>query len=206
LLNQPVIPVAKTPRPNGFSILEIVFVCGLIGIISAIAVPMFGNLLADFRVSGDARSVSNAVAVAKMRAASDFSRVRLYVNLTSGGFHMETWNKTTAQWVSEGGETFLSPGVSFSFGATATSPPSTQGAIAQAPLCTDNASPPVAIANTACVMFNSRGVPIDSNFAPTNSDALYVTDGQAVFGMTIAATGMLRNWRTLTTTTAWIIK
>ena len=44
-----------------------------------------------------------------------------------------------------------------------------------------------AIANTACIMFNSRGVPIDSTFAPTGDDALYVTDGMAVYGVTVAA-------------------
>jgi hypothetical protein len=182
-----------------------VFVCGLIGVISAIAVPMFANALTEFRVSGDARSVSNSVAVAKMRAASDFSRVRLYVDRTARGFHIETWNKTTSQWTTEGGDTFLSSGVSFSFGPVSAAPPNTQGPIGQAPLCTDDMG--VTVANTACVMFNSRGVPIDSNFAPTNLDALYVTDGQAVFGMTIAATGMLRNWRTLANATpTWILK
>ena len=48
-----------------------VFVLGLICTISAIAVPMVAGALAEFRVSGDARGVSNAIAVAKMRAASD---------------------------------------------------------------------------------------------------------------------------------------
>ena len=199
--------MVKTPRPNGngFSLLEIIFVCGLIGIISAIAVPMFANLISEFRVSGDARSVSNAVAVAKMRAASDFSRVRLYVNLNDRSYHIESWNKATSQWTIEGGDTFLSASVTFSHGPVTASPPNTQGPILQAPLCTDDMG--MTIANTACIMFNSRGVPIDSSFAPTGVDALYVTDGQAVFGVTVAATGMLRNWRTLAMVTpSWMLK
>ena len=199
--------MVKTPRPNGFSLLEIVFVCLLIGIISAIAVPMFANLISEFRVSGDARSVSNAVAVAKMRAASDFSRVRLYVNLNDRSYHIESSDKTSAVccWITEGGDTFLSAGVNFSYAPVTTSPPNTQGPILQAPLCTDDMG--MTIANTACIMFNSRGVPIDSSFAPTGVDALYVTDGQAVFGVTVAATGMLRNWRTLAMVTpSWMLK
>ena len=80
-------------------------VVGLIGIISAIAVPMFGNAIASFRLSGDARSISNAVAVAKMRAASDFSRSRLYVDLDDRTFHMERWDKDASAWVTEGGTT-----------------------------------------------------------------------------------------------------
>jgi hypothetical protein len=52
-------------------------------------------------------------------------------------------------------------------------------------------------------MFNSRGVPVDSSFAPTASDALYVTDGAAVYGLTIAATGMMRTWRTGSGMSTW---
>lgn len=182
-------------RESGFTILETVIVLGLIGVISVIAVPMFGSMISGFRLSGDARSVSNAVAVAKMRAASDFSRVRLYVDLSTRSHHIEAWDKTTSQWTVEGGSTYLSTNVSFGWGVVATPPPNTQSAIAQAPFCTDDAG--VVIGNTACIMFNSRGVPIDSTFSPTAVDAVYLTDGTEVYGVTVAATGMLRMWRTL---------
>jgi len=173
------------------------FVLGLIGIISAIAVPMMANAIGNFRLSGDARSVSNAVAVAKMRAASAFTRVRLYVDLTSKGHHIE-WldtSLTPAHWTPEGGTTYLSSSVTFSFGVVTTPPPSTQTTIGQAPLCTTDAG--ATIANTACIVFNSRGVPITAALVPTPDDALYVTDGSAVYGVTVAATGMLRTWHTL---------
>ena len=189
--------MVKSPRSDGFNLLEMVFVLGLICTISAIAVPMIAGALAEFRVGGDARGVSNAIAVAKMRAASDFSRVRLYVDLGARTHHVETWNKTTLQWTVEGGSTSLSSTVSFSPGVVGTPPPNTQGVIGQAPLCTDDAG--ADIANTACIMFNSRGVPIGNgpSFSPTGVDAIYVTDGQAVYGITVAATGMLKLWRTL---------
>jgi prepilin-type N-terminal cleavage/methylation domain-containing protein len=206
LLNQGATPVVKSPRSNGFSLLEILVVVGLIAVISAIALPMFGNALADFRLSGDARSVSNAVALSKLRAASDFSRVRLYVDLTNRTHHVESWNKTTSSWTIEGGTTSLAPGVSFSYGIVSTPPPNTQGTIGQAPLCTDDTNMP--IADTACIMFNSRGVPIGNgpSFASTGSDAIYITDGSAVFGVTVAATGMLRMWRTLPRATpTWVL-
>ena len=89
----------------------------------------------------------------------------------------------------------MSSGVSFSHGVVTVPPPNTQGTIGQAPLCKDDMN--VDIPNTACVMFNSRGVPIDSTSAPTTLDAVYVTDGTAVFGVTVAATGMVRMWRAL---------
>src|SRR5262245_53305545 len=120
--------------------MEIMFVVAIMGIISAIAVPMLGNALAHFRLSGDARSVSNAVAVSKMRAASDFARVRLYVNLANSSYHVETLDKTTTppHWTLEGGTTYLATGVSFSYGIVGAAPPNTQATIAQAPACIDD--------------------------------------------------------------------
>lgn len=195
--------MVNSPRPDnrsilesdGFSILEIVVVVALIGVISAISVPMFGNAIASFRLSGDARSVSNAAAVAKMRAASDFSRARIYIDLTANTHHIERWNKAASAWQIEGGVTMLSTGVSFSFAPVTVPPPNTQATIGQASQCLDDMNSP--IANTACIMFNSRGVPIDASLAPTGADALYLTDGTAVYGVTVAATGMLRLWRAL---------
>jgi Tfp pilus assembly protein FimT len=187
--------MSSRSRESGFTILETVFVVGLIGVISAIAVPMFGQALAGFRLSGDARSVSNAIALAKMRAASNFSRVRLYADLSARSHHIEWWNKTTSTWVTDGGVTSLNTGVTFSYGVVGAPPPNTQTTIGQASVCNDDAGDP--ILNTACIIFNSRGVPIDSSFAPTGADALYLTDGSAVYGVTVAATGMLRMWRTL---------
>ena len=178
--------------------MEIVVVVGIIGVLGAIAAPMFNNAIRSFRLSGDARSLSNAAAVAKMRAASDFSRVRLYVDLTARTHRMQVFDKTSATccWVTQGGVVSLSSGVSFGHGAVLTPPADTQDLIGQAPLCTTDADPPVNIPNTACIMFNSRGTPIDNSFAPFGNDALYVTDGTAVYGVTVASTGLLRLWRT----------
>jgi prepilin-type N-terminal cleavage/methylation domain-containing protein len=193
-------------REAGFSLIEVMMVVGLIGVVSVIAVPMFGNMLGNFRVTGDARSLSNAVAVAKMRAASNFSRVRIYVDLAGGQYRIQTWDKTSNDccWVTEGGDTQLSTGVSFGYDVVTTPPPNTQGVIGQAPEClTDDADD--TIAGTACIMFNSRGVAIDNTFAPTSSNALYVTDGSAVYGVTVASTGMLKSWRTLPSATPnWV--
>jgi prepilin-type N-terminal cleavage/methylation domain-containing protein len=187
--------------PRGYSLVEILVVVGLIGVVSAIAVPMMGNTLKFFRVSGDTRSAANAIQLAKMRASSVFGRVRLYVDLSTNSFHSETFNKTTLAWAADGGTTYLSQGVTFGFGAVGTPPTNTQPAIAQAPQCKNNAVPAVDIANTACIIFNSRGTPIDATGAPSSIDALYLTDSTAVYGITLSATGMVRTWRTMPTVT-----
>jgi prepilin-type N-terminal cleavage/methylation domain-containing protein len=187
--------------PAGFSLLEILVVVGLIGVVSAIAAPMMGNALGFFRLSGDARSTANSIALAKMRASSTFGRVRLFADLTTNQLHLETFDKTTSTWVVEGGTIYLSQRVRFGFDPVAAAPPNTTAAINQAPLCKSNAVPPADIANTACIIFNSRGTPIDANLAPSNLGALYLTDGGTVYGVTVSATGMARTWRTVASAT-----
>lgn len=189
---------------RGFSLLEIMMVVAITCVVTAIAVPMMANTLGYFRLSGDARGVSNAMAVAKMRAASIFSRTRLYVDLDSKTHHLETWDKTTSHWTVEGGNTYLSSNVSFSFSPVTAAPPNTQGTIGQATACTDDMG--VAIGDTACLIFNSRGVPIKpSDFSPT-VDAIYLSDGTAIYGVTVVATGMIRLWRTNPTSTpTWVL-
>ena len=103
----------------------------------------------------------------------------------------------------EGGATSLSSGVSFSYGVVSTPPPNTQGTIGQAPLCTDDTgttSPtPPASCSTRAACRSTR-----SELRADRQRRLYVTDGTAVFGVTVAATGMVRMWRTLPAATPYM--
>jgi len=198
---------ARFTVESGFSLIETLVVVGLIAVLSAIAVPMTGHALANFRLTGDVRSVSNATALTKMRAAANFSRVRLHVDFGARSHRLEALDKTVTpnHWTPVGGATSLSTKVSFSSGIVSAPPTGTQAAILQAPACTDDAG--TSIANTACVTFNSRGVPVDNSGAPTAADALYLTDGTAVYAVTVSATGMLRVWHTPPAATpTWVLE
>jgi hypothetical protein len=167
---------------------------------------MMGNTLGFYRLSGDARSISNAIALSKMRAASIFGKVRVYVDRPNRAFRIETWDSTANNWVADSGYTYLSQGVNFNFAPVTTAPPNTQGTIGEAALCKNAAF--VDIANTSCIIFNSRGIPIDGTAAPSPLvDGVYVTDGTAVYAITVSATGMVRTWKTPPTATpTWTVQ
>ena len=205
--------LADDVRQQGYSLVELMMVVLIIGVLGAIAIPMSGNTVKYLKLAGDARDLSNAVGVAKMRAAAKFTKARLYIDIPGRGFYIQTFNKAPGVgcplgcWQTDGGVTNLSSTVSFGFGSVASAPPNTQTTIAQAPVCMTHAVPSVATANTACVIFNSRGIPIDNSGNPTGLDAVYVTDGTSVYGITIAATGFIRTWQTTSSVTpSWVLQ
>jgi Tfp pilus assembly protein FimT len=191
----------RTSRAAGFTALETLFVVALIGVIAAIAIPMTGNQLGYLRLSGDARNLQNSLFLAKMRAAASFTQVRLYIDLGEKSFRIEKWDRsaTPNDWKLDGGKTYLYSTDQFGYGSVSTPPPFTQVTIGQAPPCYTRTS--ALITNTACIVFNSRGVPISASGAPTateppiGTNAAYVTDSHVVYGATVSATGMIRLYR-----------
>jgi prepilin-type N-terminal cleavage/methylation domain-containing protein len=200
-----------TSGERGFSLIEMLMVVAIIGVLASVALPITGNALRYAKISGDARDLSNAAAVAKMRAASKFTQVRLFADLTAGSYYMQTCNTPTAgvpcpAWTTEGGSTLLSNTVSFGYSPAGTAPTNTQTTI-QHVQCYNTASPAVQVANTACVIFNSRGLPVTAQGAPTNNYAIYINDGSFIYGVTVAATGFIRTWRTLySATPSWSLQ
>ena len=176
----------------------------LTGVLAAIAVPMMKNTLNQYSLSGDARTLANAVSLARMQAAANFTQGRLYVDLSLNGYHTELWQTSSSTWITQTGTVYLSSGnESYGFGPVSSPPPNSQGAIGQSAQCLNNAG--AAIGNTACVVFNSRGIPIDNTGAPTAADAVYVTDGWNVYGVTISATSVVKLYMTGSTGTPnWV--
>jgi hypothetical protein len=91
----------------------------------------------------------------------------------------------------------------FGFGSL-TTPPSGVASLAQGPACLkDDMVASNTYSNTACVMFNSRGIPIDNTLVATPNGAFYITDGRTVTGVTVSATGLTKVWRTGASTAIW---
>ena len=186
---------------HGFTLIEILAAVAVIGIMAAMVVPMTASTLAAYRLTGDARGLAQNLAVAKMRAAARFSRARLRVDRNGRSYVVQTWDKTTSDWVDDGMTSRLSPGVSFAFGTLTTPPPNTQVAIGFSPECRDNDG--AVIAGTSCIVFNSRGIPVDTAGAPLGGGAFYLRDDSLVYGATITATPLIRLWRSPATGASW---
>ena len=190
-------------RQHGFSVLELLATLGIISIVSAMALPSTTRTMADLRLRSDARNLHNAVALAKMRAAARYTRERIFVDLETNNYLLQYWDKTANAWTNESGTSPVGFGVSFGYGSIATPPSDTQSAIGQSPACTNNTGG--TISNTSCIVFNSRGIPIDpATSTPTGDSALYLTDGTTTYGITLSATPLIRLWATRAGAAEWV--
>jgi len=199
----------KAYRNHGFTMIELMLVVTGIIILSAIAIPSVTGLARSFRIAGDTRDIAAQLNVARIRAAANFTHARVYIDLTRNTFQLEVWNKAGGCWVADSDPTNtcltytsgapsgtvvnLSQGDTFGFGSLTAGPTAGQTTIAQAAQCLDNSG--TAITNTACIVFNSRGIPINATtLAPLASGAFYTTNGSVVDGVTVSATGSLQTW------------
>lgn len=188
---------ALAAREQGFSVIDILMVVALIGIIAAIAVPVTGSAVSGQRFNTDSQALTNLIGLAKMRASAAYTRARVRANIAARTFALERWDKTTNTWVTEGSVTPLSLGVTFGFGTVGTAPPNTQTAIGFSGACRVGLTAATAtIADTACVVFNSRGLPVDDAGLPFGGHGIYLTDGRAVSATTVTATPRIRRWWT----------
>jgi Tfp pilus assembly protein FimT len=189
--------------------IELLLVVSISIILVAFAAPKYLTIRNALRISGDIRSIAELTSQAKLRAASDFTHARVYADLNGNTFQLQVWNKANSCWVADTDPTNtclthsssapsgtvinVSQGDSFGFGTLTAGPTPGQTTIAQAAQCLDNSGN--AIGNTACIVFNSRGIPIDpTNFAPIATGAFYLTNGTVVDGVTVSATASIQTW------------
>jgi Tfp pilus assembly protein FimT len=185
--------MSRRARSEGFSAVELLIVLSIAGCIAAMAIPASNNMVNEFSLSGDAHGVSNSLALARLTAAANFTRTRLYVDRLANTYRIEQWNKAAAAWQAVGGTTPLGTLNTFSSGTNTDPPPNSQLALGQPTACLTAAG--AAIGNTSCVIFNSRGVPIDSTGVPTPTAVIYLSGPTAVYGVVIGTTSQLAMWR-----------
>ena len=208
--------------------LELVVVVAITITIVGFGVPLFSNFAQSLRTAGDSRTLAAMTAEAKLRAAANFTHARVYANLTGRTYRLELWNKSgnggAGCWQTDGDANActvatspvigLSRNVSFGYGSIGAAPTNTEPSLGQAPLCytgyAGQSTNTTSVANTACIEFNSRGVPSDpapggssgaSGGVPDATGALYVTDATTVYGITVIASGEIQSWYSNNTST-----
>jgi prepilin-type N-terminal cleavage/methylation domain-containing protein len=204
-------------QSEGFSILELLVVMMIAAIAAALAIPGYNSITRSLRISGDARNLNAAINLAKLQASSNFTRSRVYADLAANTFHVDVWNKAGNsgagcwQTVNDpsnscGSSTSpvqnLSSGVTFGYANVGNAPPNTQSQLSQGTSATScsvrNGHAYGVVTSTNCVLFNSRGLAIQpGNSSPiTDADAIYITDNNMVYGLTVGATGVTQIWAT----------
>lgn len=157
-------------------------------------------MIDDIRLRGDAQGLSSAVALAKMTAAAQFTRARVRVDQGIGSYQVEVWRGgATPAWVAEGVSHRLANRSRFGAGVVAAPPPNSQAVLAQAPAC--QAADGTELAGTACIIFNSRGLPVLVAGPPATTQVVYLRGPAGVFALVIGATGRQEVWRTTATET-----
>jgi type II secretory pathway pseudopilin PulG len=195
---------ARLVRQAGFSLIDILMVVALAGVICAVALPVTGSAVAGQRFKSDAQALANLVGLAKMRASAGYTRARVRANVAGRTFVLERWDKTASAWIAEGGELRLSPGITFGYASLGTPPANTQASIGLSPACrTALAANSAAITDTSCVVFNSRGLPVDAGGVVYGGHAIYITDGHQVAATTITATPRIRRWWSVGASASW---
>jgi Tfp pilus assembly protein FimT len=173
----------RTNIASGFTTVELAAVVAIAVILMASAIPSMWSAVQSYRAAGDARGIASQLALTRMRAASDFTQAQLTINTTAGTYQVQVCTakgtSSCTTFTTEGGTQYLSYGTSFGYGSITAANYDCQNMISQA----------------STILFNSRGIPINSSNTPTDY-AIYLTDGNNhFFAVSACASGGISVWQ-----------
>ena len=194
--------MTRVQSDRGFTLIEVMVAMSVLGVLAAFAIPMIESTANGIKLRDQAEQISNMVGLAKMRATARFSRARLFVDRAAETYVLQVWDSDAKSWVDDVASTTLPSGIDFGFGKLDEPPPNTQDEIKFAAECTDDAGDKMD--KTACINFNSRGIPVDAAGSPVGGNAIYLTDGTGVRGITVTATPLIRDWWSSADAPGWV--
>jgi len=170
-------PVTRTHR--GFSTPELMIVLGIALIVLSIALPAVETAIQSYRLLGDARGIAAQLSLARMRAASNFTKTEVFFDTVAQTYQVQVWKKSADAYLPEGGAQPLSEGDVFGYGSL-TIPAGGQSSIEQ----------------TTPIFFNSRGVVTDASGNATGNSAVYIMNSQGAYcAVTASVAGQPMVWK-----------
>lgn len=203
--------MAGANRTKGFTMIELIIVVAIIMIMMAMAVLIVGPTLQTYRLTGDARGIAGSLALARMRAASDFTRAEVCFDFTGGNctatsapntYQVEVWNKGLGAFQPElasapqslsNGDIFVPKCPAANCFPGGMPPLGGQAAIGQG--TGGGPGPPI---NSIQIIFNSRGLALDpATLLPVTTNVIYITSPQINFycGVTASIAGQQGTWK-----------
>ena len=177
-------PKARKPS-SGLSLMEVSIVLFIFLALIAIAIPNAMEMMKANRLTGDARALVRQLSLARQRAGAEFTWTQIVIDNTTTpiSYNLQVCTtkatSTCTTFTTEGGTQYLSRTTLLGFG-------SSSGA----------AGGQTTRAQTSTLIFNSRGIPVDSTGSPIATDTIYLADSAGVAcAVSLTLSGHPNAWR-----------
>jgi prepilin-type N-terminal cleavage/methylation domain-containing protein len=166
----------KDPGSPGFSLIELMVILALAAILSAIAIPTLSSAMRDMQLASDARSISSALNVARVKATTLMTPYRIQFDLDENKWSLQKYDSSANSFVVELDVNRLSTGIvssGISFGKNEGT-----GEVSGYPS-----------SSSSNITFNTRGIPVDDSGQPTADNIVYLSKPDSDFAVTVSLTG-----------------
>ena len=178
-------------QQRGFSLIELMFVCIVLAIIAALAIPNIMQIVNTYKLDAAGHSVASLLQQARMQAVK--TNLPAYANTTGGSPNMVfVATDPNAAYAVGNPDVALSPSISFQ------PPGSGSGFHSQLDTYLGGSTPQMG----GTIAFNARGLPCIANVS--NPSVCTATTGgfewfmQSTYGweaVTVTAAGRIKSWR-----------